>query len=125
MHLLPSCAFSIFPFQADQDFEEVILSLLAPPSSPAQAVSPIVGPSSDEVTVEMANASGATPTTLTLETSALRDSRLASELLSGMLLPAGANQLLNVPRKEMRKAAVNYLVWVCFLLQFYSLCIYA
>ena len=102
--------------QADQDFKKVILSLPMPPSSSIQPVSPIVSPPSDEATVKVASASGVALTTLRLEASALRDSRLASELLSAMLLPTNTNEPLNVPRKELRKTAVNYIIQVCFLL---------
>ena len=88
--------------QADQGLEEVILSLPAPPSSSAQPVSPMVDPSSGEVIAKVVGASEAVPATLRLEASALRDPKLASELLFRMLLPTETNELLNVPHKEIR-----------------------
>nr|XP_010907555.1 ankycorbin-like [Elaeis guineensis] len=105
--------------QANQGLEEVILSLSTPSSSSAQPASPIVGPPSDEATAEAVSVSRATSATLRLKASALRDTRLASELLSRMLLLADANELLNISRKEMRKVAVNYLIWLTYYLNGY------
>ena len=87
-----------------------------PPNSSTQLVSPIIGPSSGEAIAEVASASGAAPTTLRLEASALRDLKWMSELFSEILLPADANELLNIPQKEMRKVAVNCLIRICFFL---------
>ena len=42
----------------------------------------------------------------------MRDYKLANELFSGMLLPVDANKLLDIPQKEVRKAAVECIIWV-------------
>ena len=86
------------------------MSLLAPSSSLTRRVSPTVEPSSNEAPVEVANASRIVPPGLKLEASVLRDPMLVSKLLSGLFLSIDANELLGIPRREMRRGAVD-----CFI----------
>ena len=52
------------------------------------------------------------PIGLRLNASALRDYELANELFSRLLFPTDTNELLSVPWKEVRKAAVGCIIWV-------------
>ena len=99
---------------ADQDLEEMILSLLALPSSPTQPASHVVRSSLDRAPVEVISVSGTTPVGLKLETSVLRDLTLASELLSKLLLSANAIELLSISRRKIRRGVVDCLIWVCW-----------